>query len=236
MSLHLSVFDFGALAIRARVCADSGVLFAAVDVCNALELCNSRMAMQGLDDDEKITVTNGDGNPREGRPHSLTWVTESGLYHLIFKSRKPAARKFRRWVTEVVLPQLRQRGRFDVGHQEVPGGGMVGVAGRMLSFPAWVAELAPEGLEPHFERELAGCVHEVSREAFWRARGEADSAGFSLIPEWIWRRATRRWLVGPTGKALRCDQLLALAEGRGVDLAAGQPADEAETDSKEVPS
>lgn len=35
-------------------------------------------------------------------------VSESGLYHLIFASTKPEAKKFRRWVTEEVLPTLRR--------------------------------------------------------------------------------------------------------------------------------
>ena len=35
-------------------------------------------------------------------------VSESGLYHLIFASTKPDAKKFRRWVTEEVLPTLRK--------------------------------------------------------------------------------------------------------------------------------
>jgi len=39
-------------------------------------------------------------------------VTESGLYHLIFISRKPEAKKFRRWVTEEVLPNIRETGYY----------------------------------------------------------------------------------------------------------------------------
>ena len=41
-------------------------------------------------------------------------VSESGLYALIFTSRKPEARQFRKWVTSVVLPELRQRGSYGV--------------------------------------------------------------------------------------------------------------------------
>lgn len=39
-------------------------------------------------------------------------VNESGLYHLIFKSQKPEAKAFRKWVTSEVLPQIRKTGRY----------------------------------------------------------------------------------------------------------------------------
>jgi hypothetical protein len=48
---------------------------------------------------------------RAGNPHIQT-VTQSGLYHLIFASRKPTAKKFRRWVTDEVLPQIAKYGSY----------------------------------------------------------------------------------------------------------------------------
>jgi anti-repressor protein len=39
-------------------------------------------------------------------------VTESGLYNLIFKSRKEQARSFKRWVTQEVLPSIRKTGGY----------------------------------------------------------------------------------------------------------------------------
>jgi prophage antirepressor-like protein len=44
-------------------------------------------------------------------------VNESGLYSLIFTSRKPEAKRFRKWVTNEVLPAIRQTGRY-VGYSE----------------------------------------------------------------------------------------------------------------------
>ncbi len=37
-------------------------------------------------------------------------ITESGLYTLIFKSRKPEAQAFRKWVTSEVFPAIRTTG------------------------------------------------------------------------------------------------------------------------------
>jgi len=39
-------------------------------------------------------------------------VSESGLYALIFKSRKPEAKRFRLWVTSEVLPSIRRTGAY----------------------------------------------------------------------------------------------------------------------------
>lgn len=41
-----------------------------------------------------------------------TIINESGLYSLILKSKLPNARKFKRWVTSEVLPQIRKHGAY----------------------------------------------------------------------------------------------------------------------------
>lgn len=87
-----------------RAFKDGGsVWFVAKDVCNILELQNSRVAMARLDDDEKNTVCLTDGIP--GNPNR-TVINTSGLYTLILGSRKPQAKAFKRWVTHVVLPSI----------------------------------------------------------------------------------------------------------------------------------
>lgn len=83
-------------------------LFVAKDVCHVLGIANPRDALASLDDDEKNTVGISDGN--RGNPNHNV-VNESGLYALIFKSRKAAARRFRKWVTGEVLPALRMGAR-----------------------------------------------------------------------------------------------------------------------------
>ena len=47
-------------------------------------------------------------------------INESGLYNLIFTSRKPRAKAFRRWVTTAVLPSIRKTGRYDTKQDEPP--------------------------------------------------------------------------------------------------------------------
>ena len=102
--------EFGKL--RSFLDDDGNPWFVAVDVCAALDLENSRKAVSSLDDDEKITVTNSYGNPRAGIPHQFTAVSEPGLYTLIFRSRKPEAKTFKRWVTHEVIPAIRKTGQY----------------------------------------------------------------------------------------------------------------------------
>lgn len=93
------------------------ILFCAKDVCCALGIENNRDAMSSLRASEKITVGNADGNPRAGIAHEMTYVTEPGLYRLIFKSRKAEAQVFQDWVCEEVLPAIRRTGSYNRGHQ-----------------------------------------------------------------------------------------------------------------------
>jgi len=80
----------------------------AKDVCDILDLKNSRDAVSSLEEDEK-----GVGNADTlGGAQNVQIVNESGLYNLIFKSRTTAAQNFRRWVTHKVLPQIRRTGVF----------------------------------------------------------------------------------------------------------------------------
>jgi prophage antirepressor-like protein len=95
----------------------TNILFCAKDVCEALGLDNNRQAISALRDSEKITVTISDGNPRAGIPHEMTFVTEPGLYRLIFKSRKAEAQVFQDWVFHEVLPKIRKTGSYHRGHQ-----------------------------------------------------------------------------------------------------------------------
>lgn len=82
--------------------------FYATDVCNALDIANTSQAMDNLDEDEKKMIkTDFDLQRRD------IWViSESGLYALVLQSRKPAAKAFRKWVTSVVLPEIRMSGKF----------------------------------------------------------------------------------------------------------------------------
>ena len=84
--------------------------FVAKDVCDILDLGNSRDAVSSLDADEKdVGIADTPGGKQ-----TMSLVNESGLYSLIFRSRKDEAKKFRRWVTHDVLPSIRKTGNYTV--------------------------------------------------------------------------------------------------------------------------
>lgn len=47
-----------------------------------------------------------------GGYQALNFVTEDGLYDVILDSRKPEAKRFRKWVTSEVLPTIRKHGAY----------------------------------------------------------------------------------------------------------------------------
>ena len=47
-----------------------------------------------------------------GRTQKANFVNEDGLYDAILDSRKPEARKFRKWITSDVLPSIRKTGGY----------------------------------------------------------------------------------------------------------------------------
>lgn len=115
LSGQAKVFTFNASNQNIRVqMKDGEPWFVAKDVCDALTLENSRKATASLDDDEKgvspIVTPSG--------TQQMTIVSESGLYNLIFQSRKAEAKAFRKWVTSEVLPSLRKTGRYELKPQK----------------------------------------------------------------------------------------------------------------------
>ena len=86
--------------------------FIAKDVCDCLEIGNTTESLRGLDDDEKFTLSNPEGNPRAGIPLELNIISEPGLYSLILRSRKPEAKAFKRWITHEVIPAIRRTGGY----------------------------------------------------------------------------------------------------------------------------
>lgn len=90
------------------VMVDGEPWFAAKDLCNILGLSDVSMTVKRLDKDEKLTQTVF----VSGQGREMWFINESGLYALIFQSRKPEAKAFRKWVTKEVLPNIRKHGFY----------------------------------------------------------------------------------------------------------------------------
>ena len=97
--------EFG--EIRSAV-VDGTPLFVAKDICDALGISKYRDALTRLDEDERASIS----VDTLGGKQSMIAVNESGLYTLVFQSRKPEARAFRKWVTGEVLPNIRKHGVY----------------------------------------------------------------------------------------------------------------------------
>lgn len=117
----MTVFNFNGAQLRTVAKGDE-TWFVASDVCDTLGLTNVSQAVNGnpsrpsdvaLDADEKgicqvYTL---------GGKQKMLCVNESGLYMLIFKSSRPEAKAFRKWVTSEVLPAIRKTGGYLTKHQ-----------------------------------------------------------------------------------------------------------------------
>jgi prophage antirepressor-like protein len=95
--------EFGILRVVKR---EGGVpWFMAKDVCRALEIQNtSDSVRKELEEDEKGIAT----IYTLGGTQELLTISEPGLYTLIFRSRKPGAKRFQKWLAGVVLPSIRK--------------------------------------------------------------------------------------------------------------------------------
>lgn len=87
-------------------------LFRASDVGTVLEMGNIRTSINDFNDSEKVVHT----MDTLGGSQQVTFLTEKGLYKVLFKSRKPIAEKFQNWVCEVIK-EIRLNGVYDLQKQ-----------------------------------------------------------------------------------------------------------------------
>ena len=104
---NLQKFTFEAHDVR-TVDIHGQTWFVAKDVCDVLDYTNSRQALVKLDNDEKgVSLIDTPSGSQE-----MTIINEFGLYSLILGSRKPEARRFKKWITNEVLPSIRKNGGY----------------------------------------------------------------------------------------------------------------------------
>ncbi|MBY0122193.1 phage antirepressor KilAC domain-containing protein [Bacillus sp. S/N-304-OC-R1] len=99
------IFDFNGHELR-MVIQNDEPWFVARDVTDILEL--DRTAIRRLEEDEKDVCS----MHTLGGTQSLSIINESGLYELIFASRKLEAKMFKKWVKQEVLPSIRKHGMY----------------------------------------------------------------------------------------------------------------------------
>lgn len=106
---NLTPFAFDDALVRIHADDNGNPWFVAKDVCRVLEIeWKGSHSIGSLDDDEKDSVILS----TLGGDQQMLIVSESGLYALVFRSRKPETQRFRKWVTSEVLPAIRKTGSY----------------------------------------------------------------------------------------------------------------------------
>ena len=83
--------------------------FVGKDIANILGYERSDNAIRShVEEEDKLTHQIS----ASGQMRNMTIINESGLYSLIMSSKLPIAKKFKRWVTSEVLPQIRKHGAY----------------------------------------------------------------------------------------------------------------------------
>lgn len=84
-------------------------LFVGKDVAEILGYKDTSDALKRhVDSEDKLTRCFTDS----GQSRKMIVINESGLYSLILSSKLPNSKKFKRWVTSEVLPQIRKTGGY----------------------------------------------------------------------------------------------------------------------------
>ncbi len=105
-------FDYKGSSVR-TVLVNNEPWFVARDICRVFGMKpnGAHDLVRHLDDDESDSIGLIDNM---GRQTKMLIVNESGLYKIILRSDKPIARKFQKWVTSEVLPNLRKTGHYNI--------------------------------------------------------------------------------------------------------------------------
>lgn len=111
---ELRIFENEEFGVVRTITVGKETWFVAVDVAKALGYQNgSRDINRHVDDEDKKEHILHDGYQNR----TVTIINESGLYSMIFGSKLESARKFKKWVTGEVLPQIRETGSYSINEK-----------------------------------------------------------------------------------------------------------------------
>lgn len=143
MSTDLQVFAFEHAEIRTLE-IDGKRWAVASDICNALDIKNARDAVTRLNEADVATADVRSG----GQMRKMYVVSEDGATDLVLDSRKPEARRFRRFLTHEVWPAIRETGSYSatpaLSEDEIVHQALAITARRVEELTARVAVLEPQ--------------------------------------------------------------------------------------------
>ncbi|MCQ4148617.1 BRO family protein [Rhodococcus qingshengii] len=116
----------------------------ALDICQALDIKDVRTAVQRLDEADRVLTPIRSG----GQNRNMWVVSEDGATDLVLDSRKPEARRFRRFLTHEVWPAIRDTGTYSAApaltDDELIHQALSISATRVAALTERVAELEPK--------------------------------------------------------------------------------------------
>ena len=102
---EITIFKYETKKVR-TVMKDGEPWFVLKDVCVVLGITNPTVVSNRLEEDEVTKYNLG------GLSGDSNIINESGLYSVILLSRKPEAKRFKKWITSEVLPEIRKTGSY----------------------------------------------------------------------------------------------------------------------------
>ena len=171
-------------------------------------------SLKSLDDDEKMTLGFSESHSgKRGGAQSINVISEAGVYTLTIKSKKPEAKKFRRWITHEVLPSIMRTGSYSVKGKHGDGDEVLALAQRVIEQHETIQALE-EKIEDDKEKvEFAEAVSHSGNSYSWQdlansmAQNGADT-GQNRMVKWglenryLCRRSGHSYLQ-PTLKAIK---------------------------------
>lgn len=130
MSQEMQIFSNPQFGEIRRVTIGDEHWLVAYDVARALGYRNgSRDVNRHVDDEDRriIEVTGVYGDERQ-----MIVINESGVYSLIFSSKLPDAKKFKKWVTSEVLPSINKTGSYAVQQQPMTQAQLIAAQAQLM--------------------------------------------------------------------------------------------------------
>ena len=146
----IMIFDNPEFGEVRTVMIDNEPWFAGRDVCRSLGYVKPTQAIHN-NVGEEDTLRKGLLDAR-GIEQETIMVNESGLYSLIFGSKLESAKKFKRWVTGEVLPQLRKTGSYGLRLTTEEQIRLIAQGNVELNRKMEVVEKKTESLEERFDK------------------------------------------------------------------------------------
>lgn len=110
--MNITNFNYNSSIIRTAL-NNNEPYFCLKDVCNILEITNSRDVLTRLDKNGVVLTD----TPTKGGNQKLNFINEPNLYRVIFRSDKQEAKQFQNFVFNEVLPTLRKTGTYTINNK-----------------------------------------------------------------------------------------------------------------------